>query len=342
MDPFTHSALGAAVAGVIAGKKELPRAPVYGALAGALPDMDIIPTLFMGSLSQLDFHRGFTHSILFALLASPILGFIINRATVKYRANTRFWFWTILVFFALLSHIAIDCLTSYGTRIFIPFSDYRVAFGTIAIVDPLFSIPIAVSAISIIALRNNERLRDILFAAGLVIGSAYLLSTIVNKLHIDSVFHDNLRRQNIEYDRLMTTPMPVSNLLWVGIAGGPEYFYTGYYSVFDRDDPITFERYKKNHEYISNLSGYSSIKKIISFSKDFYAIDVSQGYLIFNDLRYGSLASGSGAREFIFSYIIKNNHGDLDITRKDRSKVTPGRFLSIMKRIIGKKQGHYQ
>ncbi len=60
MDPLTHSALGAVVAGLITGNRDDLRAPALGALAGALPDIDIIPTLFLGPLSQLDLHRGIT------------------------------------------------------------------------------------------------------------------------------------------------------------------------------------------------------------------------------------------------------------------------------------------
>ncbi len=330
MDPLTHGALGAMVAGLIPGGKDDPRLPACGALAGTLPDIDIIPTLFLGPLSQLDLHRGLTHTILFAIVISPLIGFMIHRFLNKKKVDDRFMTWTLILFLGILSHILLDCFTSYGTRIFLPFSNYRVAWGTLAVVDPFFSIPVAVAALSLFLTRQNEKLRRRLFAAGLSIGIAYLSATVFNKVHSDAVFRRSLKKQNLEFTRLMTTPMPFSNLLWVGIAEGGEFFYTGYYSMLDRDDSISFQRDRKNHDYLKNLGGYSQIQKLISFAKDFYIIDSKHGMLVFNDLRYGSIAAGGGEKEFIFSYIIKNNRGRLDIIRNGRSRMTPDSLDTVI------------
>ncbi len=337
MDPLTHSALGAAFAGLVTGKRDDLRIPACGALAGALPDIDIIPTLFLGPLSQLDLHRGITHSIVFALLISPILGFIISRILGKNAVHKRFTTWYLIILLGILSHIVLDCFTSYGTRIFLPFSDFRVAWGTIAIIDPLFSIPIVASALSLFLIRHSETLRKRVYAAGLTMGLLYLATTAVNKMYIDSVFKSSLKNQKIEFTRLMTTPMPFTNLLWVGIAEGGEYFHTGYYSILDRDASIYFERDRKNHSFIKEINGYDQIKKLISFAKDFYTIDSNDGELVFNDLRYGSLAAEGGAKEFVFSYIIRNNNGNLIIVSHVHSRVTSDTVVSLLKRIAGEK-----
>ena len=81
MDPLTHMAIGAAVGEMVLGKIEGRRAILFGALAGAMPDLDLVPALFMEPLARLDVHRGYSHSIFFALLISPILGYFINRMT---------------------------------------------------------------------------------------------------------------------------------------------------------------------------------------------------------------------------------------------------------------------
>ncbi|HOT43664.1 MAG TPA: metal-dependent hydrolase [Spirochaetota bacterium] len=338
MDPLTHSALGAAVAGLTAGKKSDLRAPACGALAGALPDIDIIPTLFLGPMSQLDIHRGFTHSIVFAALTAPLLGLVIYRLDPKKGISHSFPTWVFIVLLGILSHIFLDCFTSYGTRIFLPFNNCRVAWGTIAVVDPLFSIPVLFSALSLFLFRQNENIRKRLFAAGLALGLVYLAATVLNKDHVETVFRDSLADQKIRFVRLMTTPMPFTNFLWVGIAEGDEFFYTGYYSNLDGNDDIRFEKDRKNHEYISDLSGYTGIRKLISFAKDFYTIDKREGKLIFNDLRYGSLAAGSGGeKQYLFSYTITNDRGKLKIFRTGRLRLTTDMLLRLFRRIAGEK-----
>lgn len=338
LDPLTHSAVGAVVAGIFAGNKEGSRAPLYGALAGALPDIDIIPTLFMDPLAKIEWHRGFTHSILFALLIALSIGYLIHITLKKKHVTDSFIVWFFVLLSAILAHILIDCLTTYGTRIFLPFSDYRVALGTIAVVDPLFTLPIILSALSFFAIKNNARLKRIMFMTGIFIGSAYLAATVVNKLYIDTVFTTSLKNQKVEFSRLMTSPMPFSNILWLGIAEGKDCYYTGYYSILDRDDAIIFSMDKKNHDYINGLTGYNSIKNLINFARDYYSVDVKQGELVFNDLRYGSFASGGAKKEYMFSYIIKNNDGRLKIVRKVHSRVTPDTLKILIKRISGEKE----
>ena len=46
------------------------------------------------------------------------------------------------------THGLLDSCTSYGTQLFWPFSDERVAWDTMSIVDPLFTIPLLVFVIA--------------------------------------------------------------------------------------------------------------------------------------------------------------------------------------------------
>ncbi|MBP7735910.1 MAG: metal-dependent hydrolase [Spirochaetes bacterium] len=338
MDPLTHSALGAAMGGFIGGKKEGLRAPIAGLMAGASPDLDLLPTLFMEPMAKLDFHRGITHSVVFALLLSPIVAYAICRCTGSKNAKGRFLTWTLIVLCAILSHIVLDCFTTYGTRIFLPFSDYRAAISSIAIADPFFSVPIIVAAVSLFAVKKNERLKKILFAAGSVTALVYLATTVLVKMHIDSVFEDNYKKQAIEHSRYMTTPMPFSNFLWVGIAEGRDSFFTGYYSLLDRDAAISFDINPKNHEYLGDMLKNSAIKTIISLAKNFYSIEQTEAGLKLIDLRYGSLWAGSGIKEYIISYDIRNDHDKLEIIRHTRSRLSPETFKIFIKRIIGVKK----
>lgn len=66
MDSLTQLTLGAAVGEVVLGKKAGNRAMLWGAVAGTIPDLDVFSGLWMSSLDTLTFHRGPTHSLLFA------------------------------------------------------------------------------------------------------------------------------------------------------------------------------------------------------------------------------------------------------------------------------------
>ena len=71
MDSFTHIVLGAATGGAVLGKKAGNKALFWGALAGSIPDFDVAITPLVEPTKSLFIHRGFTHSILFALLLAP-------------------------------------------------------------------------------------------------------------------------------------------------------------------------------------------------------------------------------------------------------------------------------
>ncbi len=76
MDSLTQIVLGAAVAEVCLGKKLGNKAMVWGAIAGTIPDLDILGNLVLNKLDGLAFHRGISHSIFFAVTFSFIIAYL--------------------------------------------------------------------------------------------------------------------------------------------------------------------------------------------------------------------------------------------------------------------------
>ncbi|HPK09769.1 MAG TPA: metal-dependent hydrolase, partial [Saprospiraceae bacterium] len=70
MDSLTQMILGAAMGELAAGKKMGNRAMIWGAIAGTIPDLDVIVGNFMSPIDALANHRGLSHSILFAVVFS--------------------------------------------------------------------------------------------------------------------------------------------------------------------------------------------------------------------------------------------------------------------------------
>ena len=144
MDPLTHSTFGMAVAMMVAPRGFRRQAALAGLAAGLLPDADIFIRSDADPLLGVEYHRHFTHSVVFqpiiALLAASIAWMLLLGKTP----------WRILFLPALaagLSHIFCDAWTSYGTRLWWPFVDTRVAWDMVSIIDPFVTLPLLAGVI---------------------------------------------------------------------------------------------------------------------------------------------------------------------------------------------------
>jgi len=79
MDSITHIALGACIGELFVGGKVGRKAMLWGAVAQSFPDIDFIAGFWMDTTDELLAHRGFTHSLLFAALLTPILALLAER-----------------------------------------------------------------------------------------------------------------------------------------------------------------------------------------------------------------------------------------------------------------------
>lgn len=135
MDTLTHALSGALLArAVVPPGRSVQRYVAAGFLACAAPDVDLLWT--RAPLDYLLYHRGVTHSLvllpLWALGLAWLLAKIV-REPLGWRALYG------ITAGALALHIAGDLMTSFGTMILAPFSDWRAAIGTTFIIDPWFS-----------------------------------------------------------------------------------------------------------------------------------------------------------------------------------------------------------
>ena len=79
MDSLTQIVLGAAVGEAVLGKKVGNKAMLYGAIAGTIPDLDTFVGKFFDTITEIEIHRGFSHSIVFAILFAPVFGWLISK-----------------------------------------------------------------------------------------------------------------------------------------------------------------------------------------------------------------------------------------------------------------------
>lgn len=339
MDTLTQVALGAAIGELTLGEKEGNKAVLWGGIAGGIPDLDIIAAPFMDSLSYMGFHRSVSHSLFLILCMAPLLGVFLTQYSRT--NNSGFWGWTRLFFWALVTHSLLDCFTSFGTQLFWPFSRYRVAFHTISVIDPLYSIPLLASVIMVFFFRMGSRKRRVLNYLGLGASTLYLAITVVNSFYIESVFEKRLEAQNIDYSRLYVSPTPLNTILWRGVAETSGGYYTGYYSLFDGNKQFPLDFVEKNHYLISPYRNESNIRTLLWINNGFYTISPKNGALYMNDMRYGRM---NGWRErqgnFIFSFRIsdkKFSPGSPLLVKRERPPITitESTLISFVNRILG-------
>lgn len=141
MDPVSQGVLGGAASLSIAQTKHLPIALLCGILSGMAPDLDALIRSDTDPLLYLEFHRQFTHSLIFM----PIGALICAGFCYATFARRLMFFPTYLYcLIGYATHGPLDACTSYGTQLLWPFSSTRVAWDSISIIDPLFTIPIIV------------------------------------------------------------------------------------------------------------------------------------------------------------------------------------------------------
>jgi len=149
MDTITHG-----IAGALVGKgffsRRAARVVVFAATVGAMfPDIDVIAEIFSRDpLAIVRYHRAITHSFVALPFFAATLAWL-TRAGVRFLKTKYARFhdlespsWgtlTIIYAVAIASHILLDGLTSFGTRMWYPLSQQRVAWDWLFIIDFCFT-----------------------------------------------------------------------------------------------------------------------------------------------------------------------------------------------------------
>ena len=296
MDSLTQIVLGIATAELVAGKKLQNKTFLYGAVLGTIPDLDIVVGKFLSDVGGVAIHRGLSHSLLFFVFLSPVLGWVISKIE---KNKISFKSASLLAFWCLVTHVFLDLFTSWGTQILWPL-DYRFALKTIFVIDPLYTIPLLISLIFV--WKNKDSLiRRKYVIRGLVISSSYLLLTCVLKLFAVHQFENALQNQKLTYQELIVKPTAFNCILWNANVATSEGYYLADYSLFD-SKPIQFTFYAKNQileEKLVNSYDFQQLKKI---SEGWYLVTEQNNRLYFNDLRFGLLNDNPKNPQFAFSY----------------------------------------
>jgi inner membrane protein len=335
LDSLTHIVLGACIGELVAGKQLGKKALIIGAVANSLPDIDFVASFFLPLTRDLLAHRGFTHSLLFIALASPLLSLI----SVRVFKNTSIQFSKWLAFWSLqmFVHIFIDAFNAYGTGWFEPFSHYRVSFNTMFVADPLFTIWPLIVTILLATLRSAHGRRRLLATAALSLSAVYLCSGIVYKSIIDRQVKSELVSMGAVSQHYFSTPTPLNNILWYIVAKSDSGFYIGYRSLFDKKETTNFRFVCQNASLLNAAENKEDIKRLIRFSDGFYTAELCNDTLLFNDLRFGEIAGWVDSMPHCVFYYYPQLPGsnELIVQRGRFAKWDAGLIRSFVRRIRG-------
>jgi len=308
MDSITQIVLGAACGEAVLGKKIGNRALLFGAIGGTIPDLDVFigKLLFNNEIDAMAFHRGFMHSFLFAIFAAVGFGMLVfwiyNRGKRFGMTTQKEWMW--LFFASIFTHPILDSFTAYGTQLFAPFSNYRVAFNNISVADPTYTLPFLIALIVVMCFKRTSTKRRLFLQIGLGVSSLYMLLTLVNKYHVNGVYKQSLADQKIEYLRFQTQPTILNNILWYGTAETTEAYYVGFYSILDAEATVSkWHKLPKNHDYIEGMP--KDLETLAWFSSGFYNLNetADPDTFLFKDLRY-PLMDESDPNSSVFKFTI--------------------------------------
>ena len=282
MDPISQGTVGAAFAQSTANKNNIIKIGIIGFLAGLAPDLDVFIRSSTDPMLSLEYHRQFTHSLFFIPFGALIVTLVIFPLVKKSLSLKTVY---VASFFGYTTHGFLDACTSYGTLLFWPFSNERVTWNNISVVDPIFTIPVLVLVATAIITR---KLLFSFFAIGWM--TFYLLLGFVQYERAFLVANDLAHSRGHNPERLTLKPSFGNLILWKSIYQYEENFYvdairTALSSTWCLGESIRMFDYQY---HLPNLDIDSQQRKDIErfrwFSQDYLGFDYEKSLV--TDVRY--------------------------------------------------------
>lgn len=341
MDSITQAVLGASMGELVLGRKLGWRGAAWGALLGTLPDLDVIFRPFLNDVEGMYWHRGLSHSLLFVVLATVLIGWLLGRREGWQRHGVTVRRAMVFVFLAYSTHVMIDCFTTYGTSVWAPFSPKREWWNLLFIIDPVFTLSLIGGLLaSVIFLRKRPARRAWGNIVGLGLACAYVGFAIVMKTQADAAFKEAVGDRATV---VATSPTPLNAVLWRGLVEDETFYYIGYWSPFDSDGEIQFDRIEKQQDLVDPFSGTPELEALKWFSRDVYVAAQAGEDVVFTDMRFGELRlpneDGEVEMTPMFNWRLhRDEHGNTNFGgfRVDRTTMSlPDTIGRIYRRALG-------
>lgn len=272
MDPLTQGVLGASLPQATRRQnRHVALAGALGFVSGMAADLDVLIRSDIDPLLYLEFHRQFTHSLIFI----PVGGLIC--ATLLHALFFRWWqleFHRTAIFCTLgyATHALLDTATSYGTMLFWPFSDTRFSWSIISIIDPLFTLPMLV-----LVVMAAVRRRALFARIALVWGALYMSFGVVLHVRALEAAADLAAARGHQTERLEVKPSFGNLLVWKSVYATSDRYYVDAVrvglspSVYPGESVPKLNTSRQFPWVHRNSQQYADIERFAWFSQGFVA-----------------------------------------------------------------------
>ena len=293
MDPFSQAVVGGVAGQNVSNKEEVRVAGLVAFFSATLPDLDVLIKSSTDPLLALEYHRQFTHSIAFmpvgGLMAAVLLYYLFARNYLSFRQTA---FYCIAGY---ATHGFLDACTSYGTQLLWPFSDMRIAWGVISIIDPFFTLPLFVLIVMALIKR-----RLVFARAALIFGLSYILLGVVQHHRAIGTGKELAFSRGHEPGRINAKASLGNMIVWKTVYEHDNRFYVDAVRLSIKSTIIEGESVakldvKRDFPWL-DLSAQQArdIERFAWFSNDFLSVDRGDENTIV-DMRYSMLPNSADA-----------------------------------------------
>lgn len=288
MDPLTQGTLGAVLPQAGTRRHLAGSAGLLGFFAGMAADLDVLIRSSTDPLLFLEYHRQFTHSLIFIPIGGALCALVLHQLLGKRRGLAFYQSWLFCTL-GYATHALLDACTTYGTMLLWPFSEQRFAWNTISIIDPLFTLPILLGVL-LAGFLQQPRYARIALCWGLV----YMSLGLLQRNQAVAMGHEIAAARGHQVLRLEAKPSFGNILVWKTVYETEEHFHvdavraTLYPRVF-AGDSVSKLKVERDFPWLdSNTQQAMDIERFRWFSNRYVALDPIHPNRII-DIRYSLL-----------------------------------------------------
>ena len=288
MDTITQCLLGATTSEVGFRRRIGPTATWLATVSALIPDLDMTLAPFLDEGSVHLSHRGFSHSLLFSLLVPFALAALFRRFS---RCKRYGLLWG-CSFVAMLSHPLLDLCTTYGTRVFSPFSEARLAWNFIGIVDFVYT-PILILTLVGCAMHRrwgNPKRTYLMGCLGLALSTAYIGLGAFNHHQAVQLATKRARDEGHTLIQVEAYPTIGTILPWRMVYETSDAFYTGRVNFLHRVPGSFLRLLKSENEWVDRAEQDPRVQAFREFTMEMerpiYEEQDGRPQVLFDDMRY--------------------------------------------------------
>ncbi len=290
MDPISQGVLGASLP--LASNKSIIKSEHVktvawlGCIAGMSPDIDVLIQSPTDPILFLEYHRQFTHSLIFIPIGALICSILFYR---WYKRALTFKQGYLVCLLGYATHALLDACTTYGTLLLWPFSDLRIAWNNVSVVDPIFTIPII-----ILVILSVRKANPVFSKIALVWGVSYLLIGVLQRERAELLGWDLAQSRGHTPARLEAKPGFGNLLLWKIVYETNDRFYVDAYrmgvkpQLYKGDSVRKLDMARDLPWLEADTQQGDDLRRFKWFSNDYLGIDPNNPLYII-DIRYSML-----------------------------------------------------